>query len=96
MPFIMVTPLIQVFGFCCFLVPCLFYGFNIASAGTFTVTYSYVTPFICNCVVFDGIWLHCFSVQCSGVQILYVLWLLRIDLIDINAHVYDQYQCSTS
>ena len=44
MPFIMVTPLIQVFGFCCFLVPCLFYGFNIASAGTFTVTYSYV-PF---------------------------------------------------
>lgn len=45
MPFIMVTPLIQVFGFCCFLVPCLFYGFNIASAGTFTVTYSYVTPF---------------------------------------------------
>lgn len=42
MPLLMFTPFIQVFGFAVFLVPCLFYGFNIASAGTFTVTYTYV------------------------------------------------------
>ena len=40
MPLLMFTPFIQVFGFCLFLIPCLFYGFNVASAGTYTVTYS--------------------------------------------------------